>query len=50
MNVIKYHFTSPEYFREQSNDNTIPFSKENVTIDIDNDDVDNKELTIKLLA
>lgn len=46
----KYHFTSPEYFREQSNDNTIPFSKENVTIDIDNDDVDNKELTIKLLA
>lgn len=45
----KYHITSPEYFRNQSKDNTIPFNEENVMINID-DDVEDKQLTIKLLA
>lgn len=44
----KYHITSPEYFKNQSKDNTIPFNKENVMINID--DVEDKQLTIKLLA
>ena len=44
----KYHITSPDYFRNQSKDNTIPFNEENVMINID--DVEDKQLTIKLLA
>jgi predicted transcriptional regulator len=44
----KYHITSPEYFKNQSKDNTIPFNEENVMINID--DVEDKQLTIKLLA
>lgn len=44
----KYYITSPEYFREQSKDKTVPFNKSSTKIKTD--DVDSMQLTIKLLA
>lgn len=44
----KYYITSPKYFREQSKDKTVPFNKSSTKIKTD--DVEDKQLTIKLLA